>query len=136
MPAPDHAGHSAPGVRRRNWLVTGTDTGIGKTFVCTALLAALRAQRLRAVGMKPVASGCMATADGWRNEDALALQAASEPRPAYADVNPFALPAATAPQLAARDAGVHVSLASIRNVTRTIALFIAQWCGLQARERR
>ena len=29
-----------------------------------------------------------------------------------------------------------VSLASIRNVTRTIALFIAQWCGLQARERR
>src|SRR5690606_25833290 len=38
-----------------------------------------------------LASGCEATPDGLRNEDALALQAASDPRPAYADVNPFAL---------------------------------------------
>jgi acetylornithine deacetylase len=28
-----------------------------------------------------------------------------------------------------------VSLTSLRNVTRTIALFMAQWCGLQPRER-
>lgn len=94
----------------RHWFVTGTDTGIGKTFASTALLHALRARGLRAVGMKPVASGCEPTPEGWRNEDALALQAASEPRPAYEDVNPFALPAATAPQLAAREAGVAVSL--------------------------
>ncbi|MCR6664392.1 MAG: dethiobiotin synthase [Luteimonas sp.] len=94
----------------QHWFVTGTDTGIGKTFASTALLHALRARGLRAVGMKPVASGCDSTPAGWRNEDALALQAASEPRPAYGDVNPFALPAATAPQLAAREAGVVVSL--------------------------
>src|SRR5690606_19495328 len=45
---------------------------------------------------------------GWRNADALQLQAASDPRPAYADVNPYPLPAPTAPQLAAREAGVDV----------------------------
>ncbi|HRO27984.1 MAG TPA: ATP-dependent dethiobiotin synthetase BioD, partial [Luteimonas sp.] len=94
----------------RSWFVTGTDTGIGKTFAAVALLHALRARGLRAVGMKPVASGCEATAQGWRNEDALALLAASDPAPAYADVNPYALPAATAPQLAAREAGVSVEL--------------------------
>ncbi|HRN61592.1 MAG TPA: dethiobiotin synthase [Luteimonas sp.] len=94
----------------RSWFVTGTDTGIGKTFAAVALLHALRARGLRAVGMKPVASGCEATAEGWRNEDALALLAASDPAPAYADVNPYALPAATAPQLAARDVGVSVGL--------------------------
>jgi dethiobiotin synthetase len=95
------------------WFVTGTDTGIGKSHAAVALLHALRAQGLKAAGMKPVASGCVRTPEGWRNEDALALQAASDPRPAYADVNPFALPAATAPQLAAREAGVAVSLAAM-----------------------
>lgn len=93
--------------------VTGTDTGVGKTLAAAALLHAARRQGLRAVGMKPVASGCGRTADGWRNDDALMLQAASDPRPRYADVNPFALPAPTAPQLAAREAGVAVQLEPI-----------------------
>ncbi|HEU4813432.1 MAG TPA: dethiobiotin synthase, partial [Xanthomonadaceae bacterium] len=64
----------------------------------------------RAVGMKPVASGCTRGPEGWRNEDALALLAASDPRPAYADLNPFALPEPLAPELAARDPGIDVSL--------------------------
>jgi dethiobiotin synthetase len=90
--------------------VTGTDTGIGKTHASSALLHALRARGLRAVGMKPVASGCERNDAGWRNEDALALQAASNPRPTYDDINPYALPQPLAPQLAARDAGVDIEL--------------------------
>ena len=93
--------------------VTGTDTGIGKTLVSSALLHALRAQGGQAVGMKPVASGCADTPDGWRNEDALALQAASDPVPDYGDVKPYALPLPLAPELAARDAGVEVELAPL-----------------------
>lgn len=91
--------------------VTGTDTGIGKSVASAALLHALRGRGLRAVGMKPVASGCTRTADGWQNEDALLLQAASEPRPDYADINPYALPNPLAPELAAADAGVTLALA-------------------------
>lgn len=90
--------------------VTGTDTGVGKTVVSAALLHAFRAHGRRAVGMKPVASGCERAPEGWRNEDALALQAASDPRPPYDDVNPYALPAPLAPEIAARDAGVDVQL--------------------------
>ncbi len=105
----------------RSCFVTGTDTGVGKTFASVALLHALRARGLRAVGMKPVASGCEATAQGWRNEDALALLAASDPVPAYADVNPYALPAATAPQLAARDAGAAVELTPILSAYARLA---------------
>ncbi|WP_279362436.1 dethiobiotin synthase [Xanthomonas sacchari] len=93
--------------------VTGTDTGIGKTIASTALLHALRARGQRAVGMKPVASGCTREAAGWRNEDALALQEASAPRPAYDDLNPYALPLPLAPELAAADAGVQLELAPI-----------------------
>lgn len=94
----------------RSWFVTGTDTGVGKTVAATALVHRLRAAGQRTVGMKPVASGCERTPEGLRNEDALALQAASDPRPDYADVNPYALEIPTAPQLAARAMGVRVVL--------------------------
>jgi len=94
--------------------VTGTDTGIGKTVASSSLLHALRGRGLRAVGMKPLASGCEATPDGWRNEDALALQAASFPRPKYELVNPYALPQPLAPEIAAAEAGVTIELAPLR----------------------
>ena len=97
----------------RSVFVTGTDTGAGKTLASCTLLHALRARGLRAVGMKPVASGCELAAEGWRNADALALWQASQPRPAYADLNPFALPEPLAPELAARAAGVQVGLEPI-----------------------
>ena len=93
--------------------VTGTDTGIGKSVASAALLHAWRARGLRAVGMKPVASGCERSAQGLRNEDALALQAASDPMPRYEDVNPFALEHPLAPELAAADAGVTLALPPI-----------------------
>ena len=93
--------------------VTGTDTGIGKTLSSAALLHALRGHGLRAVGMKPVASGCEWIDGQWKNADALALQAASEPGIEYSDINPFALQHPLAPELAARDAGIDVALPPI-----------------------
>jgi dethiobiotin synthetase len=90
--------------------VTGTDTGIGKTVVSAALLAALNRAGSRVVGMKPIASGCRQTAHGRRNDDALALMAQSAGAADYALVNPFAFSDAIAPHLAARAAGVEVRL--------------------------
>ena len=101
--------------------VTGTDTGIGKTFASCALLHALRAQGLRAVGMKPVASGCERIDGEWKNEDASALQRAGEPGIAYADINPFALEHPLAPELAARDAGIEVALPPILDAYARLA---------------
>lgn len=96
------------------YYVTGTDTGAGKSFASAVLLHALRRCGATAVGMKPVASGCGMTPSGLRNEDALALIAASDPRPDYTLVNPWALPEPTAPQIAAARAGVRVSLPPIQ----------------------
>jgi dethiobiotin synthetase len=106
MPVPSSAMSNIPAFR--SLFVTGTDTGVGKTVAASALVHRLRREGLRVAGMKPVASGCERTSDGLRNEDALALQAASDPRPDYADVNPYALEIPTAPQLAARAAGIRV----------------------------
>ena len=108
-------------MRTSGIFVTGTDTGIGKSIVSASLLHALRAQGLSAVGMKPVASGCIATAEGLRNEDALLLQAASAPVPAYGMVNPYALADPLAPELAARDAGVDIRLQVLVETYRGLA---------------
>lgn len=110
-----------PLMNMKSCYITGTDTGIGKSVASAALLHALRACGWRAVGMKPVASGCEMTTDGWRNEDALALQQASDPVPAYADVNPYALPHPLAPELAAADAGVAIELQPIAEAHARLA---------------
>lgn len=93
--------------------VAGTDTGIGKTVASAALLSALNHGGCRALGMKPVASGCKPAATGLRNEDADLLIAHGAGNPDYACVNPFALPEPVAPHLAAIDAGIEIRLAPI-----------------------
>lgn len=93
--------------------VTGTDTGIGKSVVASTLLAGLNAAGVRAVGMKPVASGCVRGDRGWRSDDAEQLIAHGAGAPDYAQVNPYALPEAVAPHLAARSAGVDIRLEPI-----------------------
>lgn len=98
----------------RGVFIAGTDTEIGKTHASVSLVHALRAAGHRACGMKPVASGCEVRAEGLRNEDALALQSASEPRPDYTLVNPYSMHAPVSPHLAARQDGVRVELEGIR----------------------
>ncbi|MGE0385332.1 MAG: dethiobiotin synthase [Gammaproteobacteria bacterium] len=94
--------------------VTGTDTGAGKTSAACALIRALRALDLRVAPMKPVASGACSTAAGLRNDDALALLAACSADYDYDDVNPYVFEPATAPHLAAADAGVEIRFAPIQ----------------------
>ncbi|MFC5436223.1 dethiobiotin synthase [Rhodanobacter umsongensis] len=94
--------------------IAGTDTGIGKTHAACALLHALRRAGYGVCGMKPVASGCVATVDGLRNDDALALQAASSTMLPYASINPVALRDPLSPHLAAAHEGVEISLAPLR----------------------
>lgn len=90
--------------------VTGTDTDAGKTLVATTLLYKAQAQGLSCFGLKPIAAGCewsyvdqeVEQEQGqWHNDDALLLQAASQPAKAYTVHNPIAFPQAIAPHIAA-----------------------------------
>lgn len=90
--------------------ITGTDTEIGKTFVTCALLRGARTAGRNVIGMKPVASGCVDTVNGWRSEDALAHIEADQRNAPYIDRNPYALPLPVAPEIAAREAGIGIEL--------------------------
>ncbi len=46
------------------FLLTGTDTAVGKTFVGSLLLEACIREGIRAIAVKPIESGCAASKDG------------------------------------------------------------------------
>lgn len=83
--------------------VVGTDTGVGKTFVATRIVAALAREGLRVGVYKPAASGCRRIGRALVSDDAVALwQAAGEPGELKA-VCPQRFTAPLAPHLAARE---------------------------------
>ena len=104
----------------RGYFVTGTDTSVGKTFVCQALLRHLRDKGIAAVGFKPVASGCEQTLAGLRSADAMALQQESVGNIAYARINPYALATPVAPHLAAEDQHVQIDLSYIHTCIHAV----------------
>lgn len=87
------------------FFITGTDTGVGKTFVACQLLHAAQQRGLRTLGLKPLAAGAENTADGLRNEDALLLQQAATVQLPYDAINPFCFELPVAPHIAAKKNG-------------------------------
>jgi dethiobiotin synthetase len=97
----------------RGFFVTGTDTGVGKTEVSLGLMRALQARGQSVTAMKPVASGCEATASGLINDDAQRLQSCSSVGVTYAQVNPYAFQPPIAPHLAAEACGATIEIQAI-----------------------
>ncbi|WP_093417744.1 MULTISPECIES: dethiobiotin synthase [unclassified Pseudomonas] len=95
------------------YFITGTDTDVGKTTIAAGLLHAAKMAGLSTAAGKPVASGCAMTPQGLRNSDALALLAQCSLPLTYAEVNPLAFEPAIAPHLAAREAGVALTVQSL-----------------------
>jgi dethiobiotin synthetase len=86
-------------------LVTGTDTGVGKTFVACALATALRSRGRRVGVLKPVETGVEQ-----EPQDALRLRAAAGDPSPLDDVCPYRLRAPLAPDVAARLEHVRIDL--------------------------
>ena len=103
------------------WFITGTDTGVGKTFVAELLLEGLNAAGIAAVGMKPVASGCRNTATGVRSDDAERLLAASGATIPYEIANPFAFVESVAPHIAADISGRPIDIGTIDSCYQKIS---------------
>ena len=97
----------------KGFFVTGTDTGVGKTLVCCALLYGFAALGKSVVGMKPIAAGVVEGAASPLNEDVVSLRAASTIDAPSALVNPYCFIPAIAPHIAAQQAGVRIDVTHI-----------------------
>ena len=104
----------------RSVFVTGTDTGVGKTLVSTALLNAWARHYPRVVGMKPVAAGTEEVNGVQANDDVLAVRAASSCSVPHALDNPVLLADAVSPHIAAARAGVRIDIAHIVSCHRQL----------------
>ncbi len=90
--------------------ITGTDTGIGKTYVSTLLINYFIARGERVIGMKPIASGAQSINGRLHNDDAVTLMQASNVSADYELVNPYCFAAAIAPHIAAQQTQTTISL--------------------------
>ncbi len=94
----------------RGLFVTGTDTGVGKTILCAALLAAMAAEGRRVRAHKPVVTGLedpaeIAARGAWPPDHEL-LAAVADMRPE--EVTPLRYGPAASPRLAAQLAGERI----------------------------
>lgn len=97
------------------YFVTGTDTGVGKTTVSRALLAAATARGLRTRCLKPAESGCLRRPDGGLvAQDALGLWEATDRGQALDSVCLYRFEAPVAPGVAAEGEGSAIELGVIR----------------------
>ena len=108
------SGRSATDARPMNarvLFVTGTDTGVGKTTITTALIAAWVTAGRRVAALKPVETGCRRRWGQLHPADGMRLAAASRQPPTL--VSPLRYAAPTSPAAAATLAGRPIDRAAI-----------------------
>ena len=99
---------------KKAFFITGTDTGIGKTYVACKLIQHYIAQGYKVVGMKPVAAGCELINGEWVNDDVLKLEAVSNVKAPRKLTNPYSFKEPIAPHIAAELAGEVIEIAKIK----------------------
>lgn len=90
--------------------ITGTDTGVGKTFFSCALAALLRSYDYQVGVMKPAETGCAVKDGQLFAEDAWRLKSASGCAEPIEIICPYRLAEPLAPSLAAERAGVRIDI--------------------------
>ena len=99
---------------KQAFFITGTDTGIGKTYIACKLIQQYVAQGYKVVGMKPVAAGCDWVDGLWVNDDVLKLDAVSNVKAPRALTNPYSFKEPIAPHIAAEKEGTTIEITLIK----------------------
>ena len=99
---------------KQAFFITGTDTGVGKTYIACKLIQQYVAQGYKVVGMKPVAAGCDLVDGEWVNDDVLKLEAAGNVKAPRALTNPYSFKEPIAPHIAAQLEGKAIEIAVIK----------------------
>ena len=107
--------------QRSGIFVTGTDTGVGKTYVGVRLVHSLVSRGIRVSPRKPIESGCERIDDQLVPGDASALTKAAGPHVRLQSVCPYRLMHALSPERAARLENVQVQLSDLVTACRANA---------------
>ncbi|MGH7872092.1 MAG: dethiobiotin synthase [Candidatus Binatia bacterium] len=100
--------------------ITGTDTGVGKTFVACSLAAYLRELGYRVGVMKPAETGCEEKDGALVPNDAVRLKNASGTTEPLENICPYRFSEPLAPSIAAERAGVQIDIDHLLSVYNDI----------------
>lgn len=100
--------------------IIGTDTGIGKTYVCCQILYYLSNHEKKSLALKPISSGIIDTDKGKVNEDVYDLYMASNIKLGFDQMNPFSFNDRIAPHIAAEIDGVELNIKSILDASNRV----------------
>ena len=92
-------------MQTRGFFITGTDTGVGKTFVTAGIAAVLKEKGVNVGVMKPVETGCAEKDGRLEPQDALYLKNAAGVSDELDLINPYRFKAPIAPAAAAVQSG-------------------------------
>lgn len=98
---------------RQGLFITGTDTGVGKTFVAGILATLLRVRGIDVGVMKPVETGCPPHDGRLQPQDALYLKEKGRAADPLDEICPYAFEMPAAPSVAAEAAGIVIDLERI-----------------------
>ena len=106
---------------KQAFFITGTDTGVGKTYVACRLIRDYVAQGYNVIGMKPVAAGSDLVNGQWVNDDVLRLEEASNVKAPRELINPYSFKEAVAPHIAAEKAGIEINIDVIKQAFQALS---------------
>jgi dethiobiotin synthetase len=101
--------------------ITGTDTGVGKTFVACGLAALLRESGYSVGVMKPAETGCAEKDGQLFPEDAVRLKEASGCAEPLEKICPYRLKDPLAPSVAAERSGVTIDIGLVQKLYAEIS---------------
>ena len=106
---------------KQAFFITGTDTGVGKTYVACKLIRDYVAQGYKTIGMKPVAAGSDLVNGQWVNDDVLRLEEASNVKAPRELINPYSFKEAVAPHIAAEKVGIEIKIDVIKQAFQALS---------------
>jgi dethiobiotin synthetase len=108
-------------VARRGLFITGTDTGVGKTFVAAGLARCLRDRGITPGVLKPVETGCALRKGRRIPSDGSFLKHMAGATEPIEEIVPYRLAAPLAPQVAAEREGISIQTRRLQTALRSIS---------------
>ncbi len=100
---------------KKGLFITGTDTGVGKTIISSAIISALRSRGIKTGAMKPIETGCITIGKSLNPSDGIFLKNIAQMDEPVSQITPVCFELPLAPLVASEIEGKEIDLQKIKD---------------------